>query len=370
MTVPFIDLGRGVREIRDEVLADWASCLDETAFVGGARVAALERELADALGARDVVACSNGSDAIILALQVLGVGAGQRVATSNLTFFATYEAIAQLGAEAVLIDVDAADLHLDLDELAEAHDAEPIDAVVLPQLFGWCAARTAELRAFCRERGIALVEDSAQAFGVELDGRSIFAEAPLATLSFYPAKVLGAAGDAGAICCADPAWAERLRVLRNHGRAAHYRFSEVGWNSRMSAPNAAFLRRMLARREVILDARRAALAHYAARFADAPRVHLSRGPERARGNGYLAVVTVDGLDGDALAEGLRERGIGCARTYPETIADQAPARDAARVSDLSRSRAFCERVVNLPLFYGITEEELDESADALLAMVT
>ncbi len=369
MSVPFIDLSRVVREVRDEVLADWAACLDETAFVGGARVDALEAELADALGCRAAVACSNGSDAIVLALAVRGVGPGHRVATSDLTFWATYEAIVQVGARPVLFDVDE-DLHLDLDALFEAHRAAPLDAVVLPQLFGWCAPRTVALRDWCRAEGVALIEDSAQAFGVALKGgASVLAGAPLATLSFYPAKVLGGASDGGAIVTDDPEVAARLRVLRNHGRADHYRFAEVGWNARMSGPNAAYLSRMLARRDAIVGQRRRALDRYAERLAVDPRVRLHRGPAGVTGNGYLAVVTVEGWTGDALADGLRARGIGCARTYPETLSQQAPARDAERAMDPARARAFCRDVVNLPLFYGIADDEVDRSAGALLELV-
>lgn len=364
MAVPFIDLSRGVREVRDEVLEDWARCLDETAFVGGAHVDALESELAEALGAEAAVACSNGSDAIVLALVARGIGPGHRVATSDLTFWATYEAIVQVGATPVLVDVGD-DLHLDLDELVQGHRAEPIDAVVLPQLFGWCATRTEELRGWCRESGVVLIEDSAQAFGVELDGRSVFAGAPVATLSFYPAKVLGGAADGGALLTDDPELASQLRVLRNHGRSAHYRFAEIGFNSRMSGPNAAFLRRMLARRERIVGQRRRALERYDAQLAELDRVQLHRGPASSTSNGYLAVVTVDGFDGDTLAKGLRERGIGCARTYPETLSQQDPAREARRTSELQRARTFCQRVVNLPLFYGITDKEIDTSVEAL-----
>jgi dTDP-4-amino-4,6-dideoxygalactose transaminase len=269
----------------------------------------------------------------------------------------------------VLVDIDLADLHLDLDELRDAHGQSPIHALVLPQLFGWCSARTREVRALCAAEGIALVEDGAQAFGVELEGEPLFAASPMSTLSFYPAKVLGGASDGGAITCQDAQVGARLRALRNHGRAAHYRFVEVGWNARMSSPNAAFLRRMLARRGALLESRRSALARYTARLAEEPRITLHVPPPRVLGNGYLCVVTVDGVGGDALAAGLRSRAIGCARTYPETIDAQLPALEAARTSGLARSRAFCADVVNLPLFAGITDDEVDESADALLAVI-
>ena len=199
MAVPFIDLSRLVARIRGDVLASFAECLDKCEFVGGPRVAAVEKKLASVLGVPHVVSCANGTDALVVALQTAGVKRGMKVALPNLTFWATFEAVAQLGAVPVLVDIDPDDLQISFDELRSAHDAHRFDAVMLVHLYGWTSARLLDIRAFCKERGLALVEDGAQCFGVEAFGEPVLAKAELATVSFYPAKVVGGVMDGYAV---------------------------------------------------------------------------------------------------------------------------------------------------------------------------
>src|SRR5512141_2045276 len=147
--IPFIDLKRLVAHVRNDVIADWTACLDNTEFVGGPRVAAVEKKLAGALGVPIVVSCANGTAALLVALQAIGVKRGMKVALPNLTFWATFEAVAQLGAVPVLVDIDPDDLHVSLDELRSAHDAHRFDALMMVHLFGWTSSRLLEIRAFC-----------------------------------------------------------------------------------------------------------------------------------------------------------------------------------------------------------------------------
>jgi dTDP-4-amino-4,6-dideoxygalactose transaminase len=369
MKVPFIDLHRLAGEVRAEVLADWQECLDNCEFVGGPRVGRVEAALREILGVPRAVTCANGTDALVIGLHAMGVRHGMRVALPNLTFWATYEAIAQLGAVPVLVDVDSEDLQMSLTELGRAHEAHPLDAAILVHLFGWTSARLRDIRAFCAERRIRLLEDGAQGFGVTFDERPVLADADVGTLSFYPAKVIGGAMDGGAITMRAPEREAHVRSLCNHGRSDHYSYADVGWNSRMGGLQAAFLERVLARAGAIVAQRRAAVEAYRARLASAPRVKVWGPPPGVRENGYLCVVTVDGVPGKSIAEALQARGIGAGRTYPETLDIQPPAKHAVRVGDLRVSRAFTDAVVNLPLFYGITEQEISRSADALLEVV-
>ena len=131
MPVPFIDLTRLVARIKDDVLPAWTECLERCEFVGGPRVTAVEKKLGSVLGAPRVVSCANGTDALLVGLQALGVKRGMKVALPNLTFWATFEAVAQLGAIPVLIDVDPDDLQMSLGELKAAHDAHRFDAAML-----------------------------------------------------------------------------------------------------------------------------------------------------------------------------------------------------------------------------------------------
>lgn len=371
MPVPFIDLSRLTARVRDDVLPAWTECFDKCEFVGGPRVVALEKKLAGVLKTPHAVSCANGTDALIIGLQALGVKRGSRVALPNLTFWATLEAIVQLGAIPVLIDVDPDDLQIDFAELASAHDAHRFDAAVLVHLFGWTSARLAAIRAFCKERGVALLEDGAQCFGVEVGGEPVLAKATVGTVSFYPAKVIGGAMDGGAITLQSEEQEKLVRSLCNHGRSDHYSYAHIGWNSRMGGVQAAFLGRMLDELPAVLASRRSCAEFYRQRLANNPKVRVYGPPPGVVENGYLNVVTVQGKTGQELAAALKAAGIGCANTYPETMDIQPPIKNGGAIlhGDLKVSKAFCKSVVNLPLFFGIREDEREASAAALLAAV-
>lgn len=366
--VPFIDLSRLVRRFRDPVLADWTQILDRTEFVGGPTVKRLEERLGQVLGAANVVSCANGTDALIIGLQAFGLPRGAKVALPNLTFWATYEAIAQLGLIPVLVDVDADDGQLSYEAFVAAHDQHRFGAAILPHLFGWATHRLADFRKLCEERDIKLLEDGAQCFGVNVGGAPVLAGARVATLSFYPAKVVGGAMDGGAILTRTAEDAQLVRTLCNHGRATHYSYSHVGWNSRMGGLQAAFILRVLDELPWILETRRAAMARYEVRAAGVGARFMGP-PKGIEGNGYLSVFQVTGDRGEALVKALGEAGIGAARTYPETMDAQPCTTEAIRFGDLARSRAFCRNVVNLPMFAGIEASECDQAMDAFAALL-
>lgn len=373
--VPFIDLSRLIPRIRKDVLEAWTECLDRCEFVGGPRVGAVEKKLAGALGVPHVVSCANGTDALIVALQALGVKRGMKVALPNLTFWATFEAVAQLGAVPVLVDIDPDDLQVSLDELKSAHEAHRFEALMLVHLFGWTSSRLGEIRAFCKERDVAVVEDGAQCFGVEVAGKPVLADAGVATLSFYPAKVVGGAMDGGAITVQTKEHEAFLRSLCNHGRSDHYAYAHVGWNSRMGGLQAAFITRVLDEVPAILESRRATSTWYRDRLSEGAafgkKVRVYGPPAGVVENGYLSVLTVEGKRGQEVVDALKAAGIGAARTYPETMDVQPPARAAGAIvhGDLRRSKAFCEKVVNLPLFYGMRDDEREAAVRALASIV-
>jgi UDP-2-acetamido-2-deoxy-ribo-hexuluronate aminotransferase len=376
MPVPFIDLTRLVARIREDVLPAWTECLDKCEFVGGPRVTSLEKKLAGVLAVPRVVSCANGTDALLVALQALGVKRGMKVALPNLTFWATFEAVAQLGAVPVLVDVDPDDLQVSFEALRSAHDAHRFDALMLVHLYGWTSARLGDIRAFCKERNVALVEDGAQCFGVEVGGRPVLADATIATLSFYPAKVVGGAMDGGAVTVQSAEHEAFLRSICNHGRSDHYSYAHVGWNSRMGGLQAAFLSRVLDELPAILESRRKAAAWYRERLssdaaAKAKGLRVYGPPAGVTENGYLNVITVENEKGQAIVDALKAAGIGAARTYPEPMDAQPPARAAGAIThgELAVSRSICERVVNLPLFYGIREDECEAAVRALLSAI-
>lgn len=368
MPVPFIDL----RRFEDGFLEAWAerslAIGAQTRFVGSPEVAALERRLAAEAGVAEAVGCANGTDALQLALRALGVGPGDLVVLPDATFWATFEAVVNVGARPVTVDVDPEDLQLDLDLFREALDRHAPRAAIVTHLYGWSSARLDELRALCRARGLPLVEDGAQSWGSCWRGESIYAGAEVATVSFYPAKVLGACGDAGAVLCQDRDLAARVRQLGNHGRSAHYEHAVVGWNSRLGGLEAAWLDLSLDRLPDRLASRRRAAARYRERLADLPGLRAVAPPEGYQENGYLSVLLVEPSLRPGLHRALEEAGIGYGMVYPGAMSRQGGAEGwledavggevAARLGD---------SVLNPPLFAHIRDEEVDEACDAIRA---
>ena len=190
-------------------------------FIGGAEVATLESRLQQSLHVAHAISCANGTDAIQLALRAVGVGAGDTVLVPNVTFWATFEAVVNVGAHPVTVDADIRDGGVCFESFERALREIRPKAALVAHLYGWGSARLNDLRALCRQHGVPLIEDGAQAYGVTYQGAPIFQGADISTTSFYPAKVLGAAGDGGAVFTDNAELADKVRRLGNHGRTAH-----------------------------------------------------------------------------------------------------------------------------------------------------
>jgi dTDP-4-amino-4,6-dideoxygalactose transaminase len=262
------------------------------------------------------------------------------------------------GAVPLLVDIDPNDLQMSFDHFARAHDRFRFKAAVLPHLYGWCSSRLHDFRVFCADRGIILIEDGAQAFGVQYENQSVFAGADTITLSFSCAKVIGGIMDGGAVLVnSSKRTADTIRLLANHGRTGHYEHALVGWNSRMSEINAAWLCRAIGRVGEIISNRRGLLRDYHALHA------TMFSPPDITDNGYLALTTcgVPTVDTKKLAA----LGVGSARIYPSPISAQPGADRALRFGDLENSVDFCTHVINLPLYYGMDPKHVETAAHAL-----
>ncbi|RPI72773.1 MAG: aminotransferase class I/II-fold pyridoxal phosphate-dependent enzyme [Desulfobacteraceae bacterium] len=370
MNVPFIDLSRTAQKIKQNVLKDWAEKLEKTQFIGGPAIKELENKIGEYLQVKKMIGCSNGTDAILVGLQALGLKPGQKVAVTNLTFWAPVEAIVQLGCEPVLIDIDPDDLQMSFEEFKKAYEKFRFEAAIFVHLYGWTSQRLKEFRIFCQERNIALLEDAAQAFGVKYNGKSVYQDAQIGTISFYPAKVIGAAGDAGAITSNDAALAGLCDSLINHGRSQHYSYAHIGWNGRMAELQAVYIVRQFEIIEELLATRRAAEQFYFNYFEKhSSLIRVYKPPRQVQGNGYLTVFTSPKKTGEEMVQALKAKGIGSARTYPETMDMQPPTRNALRVSDLKVSRAFTQQVFNLPVFGFIRPEEAEAAAKATIEIL-
>ncbi len=365
MSVPFIELKRFEDGFLDSWNAKVADLSANTRFIGGPEVENLEATLKQECGVSHAIGCANGTDALQLALRAAGVGKGDAVLLPDLTFWATFESVVNVGGDPVTVDVSAEDLQLDFDLFCKACDEHKPKAAILVHLYGWGSSRIQDFRNFAREKGIALIEDGAQAYGVTYNGKSIYEGAQLSTISFYPAKVFGAAGDAGAVLTSDDELAHRVRSLENHGRTTHYSYGLVGWNSRMDTFQAAYLNLSHPHLKARLESRRKSAEFYRQELANLP-IRVVEAPAGYLENAYLNVLIVDSEKRPELEATLKDKGIGFGIVYPGPMSTQeaSPAYLKAKVGGETAER-ICKSVLNLPLFPYMREEELGEVVDVV-----
>jgi dTDP-4-amino-4,6-dideoxygalactose transaminase len=379
--IPFFDLRRQFADLRHDLLAEVSAVCDEQSFILGPRVRAFEERMEVLTGASHAIGTSSGTDAELLILMTLGVGPGDAVVTTPFTFFATASCIARLGARPIFVDVDPGTLNLSvqaLEAFLECHcrAAEhglmtegglQVKAVIPVHLFGLCADLDG-LQRICAARGVALIEDAAQAIGsVYPSATGRYAAGALGKagfLSFYPTKNLGGFGDAGLALTSDPALAEKLRINRNHGMEPRYRHQSVGGNFRMDALQAAVLSRKLRELGRWSERRwRIAQRYHEVLNGFQALVQLPVEPYREtlgwQGHTYHQFV-LRTTHRDALRAFLTERGIGTEIYYPMAL-HQQPCFSCldGPSSKLPVAERAAQEVLALPIFPELTDDEVD-----------
>jgi UDP-2-acetamido-2-deoxy-ribo-hexuluronate aminotransferase len=356
--VPFITLNRFENGFKEEFLKGVEGLFDQTQFVGGPQVAALESTLSEKTGAKYSIGCANGTDAIQLALRAVDVKKNEVVLVPDMTFWATFEAVVNVGANPATVDVSRETLHWDIETFKAAVEKFQPKAAIMVHLYGWASPDTLEIRKYAQEKNVILIEDGAQCFDTKVDGHSVLGTAAIATTSFYPAKVLGASGDAGAIFTNNEQWAQRARTLGNHGRTSHYSHGLVGFNSRIGAYESLFLNESLKYIDQRLESRRRATKFYFEQLQGLPlKPQLSA--SNVQENGYCAVALIDPDLRPALQASLKQAGIGTGTIYPGAMSLQEGASEYL-VGKIDNGNAdyISKAVLNLPCFAYITEEEL------------
>jgi dTDP-4-amino-4,6-dideoxygalactose transaminase len=366
--VPFVDLAAQEKEIAPEALAAVGQVVADARFILGPHVEAFERWLARACDVDHGVGVASGSDALELALCALEIGRGDAVITPAVSFVATAEAIVATGARPVFCDVDAATMNgsertFD-DALRRAQRAGLRVRAILPvDLFGLCAPSA--LRAFAASRGLALVEDSAQAIGGRDDGgRPAGSSGDAGCFSFFPTKALGAWGDGGAVVTSRADVAARVRRLRVHGASEPYVHPELGRNSRLDAVQAAVLLTKTSRVPVWQSRRARAARRYIVELAGLP-LRLPVDPAPPAVHAWHAFV-VRCERRDALHAWLRARDIESRVYYPIPMHRQgcfAPLQEGP----LPEAEDICRTALALPLFAAMTDGQQAQVIDAIRA---
>jgi len=360
--VPLLDLARQWETLEAEVLAEVKRVFHEGDFILGKRVAELEKELAAYCQVPHAVGCASGTDAILLALRCLGVGAGDEVVTTPYTFFATAGAVWNCGAKPVFADIDPATFNLD-PRAAEAAVTPRTKALLPVHLYGRCAPMDA-LVALGAKRGMPVIEDAAQAIGAEDRGRRAGSMGDAGTLSFYPSKNLGGAGDGGMVVTRRAELAEKLRKARNHGSANRYVHEFVGTNSRLDGLQAAVLRAKMVRLESWHAGRAARARRYGELLRGVAGVVTPSLPADGRHVWNQYILRCERRD--ALKEHLAAKGVGTAIYYPIPLHLQECFLPlGGREGQFPHSERAAKETLSIPVFAEMTDAEQDHVAGAI-----
>ncbi len=359
--IPFADVRSSFDAVQPALAAAVAEILATGQVVQGARVRRFEEAFAAYCGARFAVAVASGTDALELTLRALDVRPGDEVITTPLTFFATAEALLAVGARPVFVDVDPDTLQLDPARVEAA--LTPRTVGLLPVHLHGAPVDAGPLVQLALDRGLWLVEDAAQAHGARLDGVRVGSLGVAGCFSFYPGKNLGTCGEGGAVVTREPALAERLRRLRDHGSVEKYHHVEAGKNARMSEIEAAALELKLPLLDGWNAQRRAVAARYDEGLADLP-LERPRCVAGAEPVWHLYVVRTP--ERDALRAFLGERGVQTGLHYPLPLHLQPALANAVPAgASFPHAERAAASVLSLPMFPGMTAAQVEAVCDAV-----
>jgi dTDP-4-amino-4,6-dideoxygalactose transaminase len=361
-TIRFFDLGPQTRAIKAEVLAAFEDVMERTAFSGGPAVEDFEEGFARFSGVSHAIGVGNGTDAVWAALLAAGVKAGDEVITVPNTFIATAEAISFCGATPVFVDIEMDSYNRDPEQLRGA--ISPRTRAIVPvHLFGQMADM-GPIREIAEESGVPIVEDASQAHGATYQGHPAGSMGTAGCFSFYPAKNLGAWGEAGAVVTPDADVAAWIRSFRNHGQAEKNEHGIIGWNARMDGFQGAVLSVKLRHIEAWTASRRRHAAHYDRRLAGIPGLVAPLEVPGRRHVYHLYVVRTP--DRDGVRSELARRGIETGMHYPRPIHLQdAYASLGYGPGSFPKAETLAREGVSLPMYPELRPEEIDRVADAL-----
>ena len=359
--IPFVDLAAQHAELRDELRAAFERALDSSGYILGEEVERFESEFADYCGVEHCVGVASGTAALTLAVQAAGIGPGDEVVVPAHTFIASALGVAHAGAEPVFCDVHDGTGLIDLDSAAEVV-GERTAAILPVHLYGQAADMNA-VRRLADARGLAVIEDAAQAHGATHAGRRTGSFGAAAAFSFYPSKNLGALGDGGAICTNDGALAERARMLRHLGQRGKGEHALPGFNERLDGLQAAFLRVKLPHLDGWNEARRAVAAAYREALGDAVRLL----EERPDSECVYHLFPIRTPRRDRLAERLGAEGIATSIHYSPAVHEQPPFASRAKCPVAS---AWAREELSLPMFEGLGRSDLERVAEVCRAAVS
>lgn len=375
MKIPLLDLSSQLKPLRDEIVEAVTNVIDSTTYIQGPEVEALEEEVASYCAVSSAVGVSSGTDALLVSLMALGVGPGDKVLTTPYSFFATMGVVLRLGAEPVFADIDPISYNIDPVKMAavlEQDQGKSIKAVIPVHLYGQCADMKA-VNAICARFNIPVIEDAAQAIGAEYpDGNSNWHRSGALGLagcfSFFPSKNLGGIGDGGMVVSNDEQFAEKVRLLRNHGANPKYYHAEVGGNFRLDPIQATVLRIKLRHLESWHGARRDNAQYYNSLFAKTSLVKSKKvgtpsavyqdsatGSESHRNYHIYNQYVIEVEKRDELVAYLRKQDVGCEIYYPLCLHEQQCVEGIIVPLPMEHAENAAKRTLALPIYPELTE---------------
>ena len=359
--IPMVDLKRQYHNLKKEIDAAVSDVLEETRFILGPNVSALEEEIAAYHDLPYAVGVANGTDALLLALRACGIEAGDEVITTTFTFIATAEVIALLKAKPVFIDICPDTYNLDCSRIAEKITAKT-KAIIPVHLFGHPADMT-PIMEIAQKHNLKVIEDCAQAFGAKYNGAKVGTIGDVGCFSFFPSKNLAGYGDGGMVITKNEEIAQKIKILRNHGSGKRYYHQEIGYNSRLDEIQAAIIRVKLRQIDQFNEARRQNAAAYCAAITGKDIIL----PVVASGCEHVYhQFTVRAKNRDVLADALQKKDIASAVYYPVPLHQQEVFLKSGNIPvPLPQSERCAQEVLSLPMFPELNREEIRLIADVI-----
>jgi len=355
MKINFIDLQAQYLEYQTEIDQEVLEVFSSAQFIGGEKLNRIENSLATYTGAKHAIGCSSGTDALLLALMALDIGAGDEVITTPFTFIATAEVIALLGATSIFVDIESDTYNIDAKKI-ESAITERTKAIIPVSLYGQCADMDA-INYIASKHNIPVIEDACQSFGATYNGKKSCNLSTIGCTSFFPSKPLGAYGDGGAIFTSDDALAAKMRMLLNHGQNERYKHKYIGINGRLDAVQAAVLNVKLKHFEKEVQEREEIGARYSDLLEDTDVIT----PKIKEGNtSVYAQYSIRVKDREAMVEKLTEQEIPTAVHYPVPLhLQEAFEYLGYKVGDFPISEEIAGQIMSLPMSPYLKEEQQD-----------
>ena len=362
MKVPFVDLYAQYSSIKEDIDDAIKSVITDTAFIGGKYVKEFERNYAEFYGVKHCIGVANGTDAIYIALKMLGIGAGDEVITVANSWISTSETIGQTGATPVFVDIEPNYYSIDVSQI-EDKITDKTRAIIPVHLYGHPADMDPIL-ALCKKYDLKLIEDCAQAHFAEYNGKRVGTIGDLATFSFYPGKNLGAYGDAGCIVTNDDVLAEKCRLYANHGALVKHQHQIEGINSRLDGLQAAILNAKLPHILQWTEARRAVAAKYVSLLENVSSIEIPEEAPYAKHVYHLFVIRKE--EREELQKSMKENGIGTAIHYPTPL-PLLKAYDhlGYKKEDFPVATGYASKILSIPMFPELSDEHMKHVSEII-----